>query len=184
MTIEEFVFQCLGAQGWRGTWCEGSSFIPIIELVRQLVEGKGIRFFPVEWDISGRHFVREELSDKETHILWAAISVVTDRLLEGFYKEWQTIDPRNATKSVSLDQLLDIWHSFGQDEIHRICARAMLGFYTAWWPDLTLHRDGKIRFVEVKKGSDKFTHRQSYWVRNFALPLDWDVVVLNVILEK
>ena len=186
MAIEEFVFKCLGAQGWRGTWCEGAPFVPIIYLVERLVKRKGIKFFPYEWDISGIHFVREGLSHEETQILWTAISEVTDGILEDFYKEYQSsFPPSGATRSLSLDQLLDIWHVFGQDEIYRICARAMLGFYKiGGWPDLTLHHDGKIRFVEVKKGSDKFTHTQSYWVRNFALPLDWDVVVLNVIVQK
>ena len=35
MAIEEFVFQCLSAQGWRGTWCEGLLFVPIIRLVER-----------------------------------------------------------------------------------------------------------------------------------------------------
>ncbi|HKZ42021.1 MAG TPA: VRR-NUC domain-containing protein, partial [Candidatus Hodarchaeales archaeon] len=127
-------------------------------------------------------FVREVLSDKETHILWTAIREVTDGLLEDLYKELPSLD---RTGLLSLAQLLDIWHIFGQEGIYRICARAMLGFYSyGGWPDLTLHRDGKIRFVEVKKGSDKLNRNQSYWVRNFALPLDWDVVVLNVVVPK
>ena len=130
--------------------------------------------------------MREGLSDKETHILWTAISEVTNGLLEDFYKEWQSLlYPTHTIRSEYIDQLLDIWHVFGQDEIYRICARAMLGFYKdGGWPDLTLHRDGKIRFVEVKKGRDRFRHTQSYWVRNFGRLLDWDVVVLNVIVQK
>jgi len=190
MAIEEFAFQSLGAQGWRGSWREGSGISYIVFLVQRLVNGKGIRFYPNVYDTSQFNtsgvvappFVREVLSDKETHILWTAIREVTDGLLEDLYKELPSLD---RTGLLSLAQLLDIWHIFGQEGIYRICARAMLGFYSyGGWPDLTLHRDGKIRFVEVKKGSDKLNRNQSYWVRNFALPLDWDVVVLNVVVPK
>lgn len=46
------------------------------------------------------------------------------------------------------------------------------------WPDLTLWKDDKIKFVEVKH-NDKIHKNQAYWIRNIGKPLNYDISLLK-----
>jgi len=48
------------------------------------------------------------------------------------------------------------------------------------WPDLTLLRDGKVHFVEVKLGTDRFTERQRDWAGSISHEMKLFPTLLHV----
>jgi hypothetical protein len=77
--------------------------------------------------------------------------------------------------------LLAGWRRLDIATLYKFCERTMLGFGGLGWPDLTLFKGQQMKFVEIKQAKDRFTHRQAYWVRNIAKPLNLDLVVLHVV---
>lgn len=49
------------------------------------------------------------------------------------------------------------------------------------WPDLTINKKGKLKFIEVKSKRDKLNTYQAYWFRNVALHTEVDAAVCHVV---
>jgi hypothetical protein len=83
-------------------------------------------------------------------------------------------------KTFTLDHLLTVCEGLSKRALAQIINLDVLGHMGMGWPDLTLQKDTALMFVEVKQSQDKFTHRQAYWIRNYAIPLGLDFTVLHV----
>lgn len=185
--IELFALKCFQSQGWNGDRCEGATFFLISDVVREYVEKAKVAYHPHEWRANRKPRVRVKLTTQETEILDKAIDQLDEsqfaKLYELSLKEpAKVILPRAAGSGLTLDHVLGCWRALKAHEIRQYCELHMLGFHGMGWPDLTLHRNSEMLFVEVKQKNDKFTHRQPYWFRNFARPMGWNVKVQQIVI--
>jgi hypothetical protein len=202
--LEHAALAYFAKAGWRGDPCEGASFDVALHLVRCWFVDHGVEFVPK--DVMQYRKGSRTINAEQRTALGAAISAITEAdLVEAFEtaqrlkgqpppnynehyfearkagrtpKPFLTLPPGSADMRV--DHLLEGWKAIGPDRLAQACERWMDGYGGAGWPDLTLHKDGLMRLVEVKGGSDKFTHRQTSFIRNIARPLGWSVEVLHV----
>lgn len=184
--IELFALECFKSQGWEGDRCEGAAFFVISHAVREFVEKARVAYHPQEWKMNRKPRIRTSLDPHESDVLDKAIEQLNELQLAKWYQcalktPHKAVIPKGAASGLTLAHVLSCWQVLGAQGVHRFCERQMLGFNGMGWPDLTLHRNKEMRFVEIKKDKDKFTHRQPYWFRNFARPMGWEVKVLNII---
>lgn len=182
--IEEFALNSFKSQGWEGERYEGKAIGILIAIVGDLVGRRGIKYFPGEWEPNSLPIVRERLSSAELDALSNATNTLSTAFVQSYCRSAHP-NPLFQGRIFCADEEIvetacEISTRFATTAIQSICHRVMLGFGGRGWPDLTLYREGELRFVEVKQKRDKFTHRQPYWVRNFALPLGLNVEVLHV----
>lgn len=94
-----------------------------------------------------------------------------------------SFDPRcpfYCVNEESLSVLTEILESTGLDllcQLQRIVAKDQLKL--SGWPDLTLVKDGKLTFVEVKT-TDRLTRQQKVWISRFVEPLDFNYIVISM----
>lgn len=79
--------------------------------------------------------------------------------------------------------VLELMEVAGVELLHRIATIFSTAPYDfrSGWPDLTIWRDGQLRFVEVKAPGDKLTSTQKNIAKHFALPLNLDFWMVDVI---
>lgn len=176
-SIESFALEYFKSLGWDGDRNEGEAFHVISEAVREFVESSKVAYHPQEWKTNRKPRVRTKLTSRESNVLDQAVKQLDETQLTWW-------PPGDRERGVTTPQVVKCWQALGEQDVYRFCERQMLGFNGKGWPDLTLHRNKELRFVEVKKDNDKFTHRQPYWFRNFARPMGWAVKVLNIISTK
>jgi hypothetical protein len=204
--VEAFALHYFNEIGWQGDCLEGSAFHFISQLIIKLCQKEGL-YCHGTW-YAERHVKenyscaflengfcqRNEVSKNELAALTQLIATIGEDMLEGIYSEW-CLDhraalvnrgvslPRVANSSTfSFETLLLTWRGFGFNNWVELCRLQLLGYGgKGGWPDLTLWKDGQLRFVEVKQASDKFTERQPSWVRNFARPMGLNVEVMHII---
>lgn len=187
--IEVFALECYEKQGWKGDRREGAAFYFISYAVQELVESKGITFFPSNLRSDGSLIGRESLNEQESAALNYAVNELDDAFFRRSYSRWRrdtflAYVTKTTPAEFSVEQVIGCYRVLGRQATYNLCERNMLGFTGMGWPDLTLYRENILRLVEVKSNSDKLTHRQAYWFRNCAIPLRWSVEVLHVNREK
>lgn len=192
-------------QGWRGEPCEGATFRTARTLIAGWFIDNGLDFGPTD-PVTLRPMNRKSLTQAEATALRAAASSLTTEELvqaartakelkgrapEGYrllsLEERKTgvrqkpflALPQGAS-TLKDDHIVEGWKALGLERTVQACEREMLGFGTVGWPDITMHRNGETRIVEVKKGSDKFTPRQADFMRSIARPLGWKIEFLHV----
>ena len=191
--------------GWRGDPCEGSTFHTAQTLIAGWFIDNGLDFGPTH-PVTHRPMNRTSLSPIEAATLRSgAESLTTDELVraaqtakalrgrapEGY--KFYSLEERKAglrqkpflalpqgSSTLKDEHIVEGWKALGIERTVQACERKMLGFGTVGWPDITMHRDGETRIVEVKKGGDKFTPRQADFMRNVARPLGWKIEFLHV----
>ena len=72
----------------------------------------------------------------------------------------------------------------GVDLLHRIATIFATNpyEYRRGWPDITMWKDGQLRFVEVKAPGDRLGKSQKVIAASFAGPLDLDFSLVEVTL--
>lgn len=192
-------------QGWRGDPCEGATFRTAQALIAGWFIDHGLDFGPTD-PLTHRPMNRTSLTPEEAMTLregaeslkaeglvQAALiaRALRGRAPEGYrllssadrkagvrQKPFLTLPQGSST--LTDEHIVEGWKALGVERTVQACERMMLGFGTGGWPDITMHRDGKTRIVEVKKGGDKFTPRQADFMRNVARPLGWKIEFLHV----
>lgn len=78
--------------------------------------------------------------------------------------------------------MLELFDHLGVDRLHAIAERFATASYDlrAGWPDLTLWRDGEVRFVEVKAPGDSTHASQARLTSNLLVPLGFRVGLAEV----
>lgn len=184
-TVEDSVLHRLRGDGWDGERGEGAAFNLAAWSVRRLMEKAGATYWPLRW-LSQQPAQERTLESTEVAALRAVVTKLRDDDIAATFSLWkrapQMIGLSTAANKfgVALDQVLKVWHAMGSKRLIDLCTLEMRGFGTVGWPDLTLHKAGSLRLIEVKSKKDSFTRGQAYWFRNIARPLKWDVEVLHV----
>ncbi len=78
-----------------------------------------------------------------------------------------------------------LWDAMGPNLIARLAAGVLEDPYLFrnGWPDLTLVRDGRVKFIEIKT-TDRLHHTQFTTIEELLLPVGLDVSVLLVTAQK
>lgn len=202
--IEHAALDYFAAKGWRGDPCEGASFKVGLHLARCWFADHDIDFVPK--DAMDYREGERALTEEQRIALAMAIDAINENELIAAFETakslkgqpapdyndyyWATRKAGRTPKPfltlppgmsvITSDHIVEGWRAIGPDRFARACERWMNGYGGAGWPDLTIHKNGVMRLVEVKGGSDKFTQRQADFIRNIARPLGWPVEVLHV----
>ena len=80
------------------------------------------------------------------------------------------------------DDVLGLFEHLGIDRLHAIAERFASASYDlrAGWPDLTLWREGEVRFVEVKAPGDSMHAKQARLISTLLVPLGFRVGLAEV----
>src|ERR1051325_3776691 len=132
------------------------------------------RFFEAQCTLLKGHEV--ELLDRiATAPLDQIESAAAEILNEAFI---QAAFPR-----VKLDLIIQLHRALGSELVAKIAQIFVTNPYAfrAGWPDLTLFKDGFVRFVEVKT-TDLLRAEQTRIIQNFAQPLRLNLAIAHVVL--
>lgn len=191
--VEEFSFNYFANAGWAGDCGEGSSLHLLMHVVRSLLEEQGIMYHNYWYRALSRKgcpngiHMRALIDEGEAKLIeHEANSILEPSRLAATYDAW-SLKPRNYplprkanAEMFPLRDFLAVCAALTPANLASMVKLDVLGYRGAGWPDLTLQKQSHLRFVEVKQGTDKFTHRQAYWIRNYAIPLALDFQVLHV----
>ncbi|EJM38389.1 VRR-NUC domain-containing protein [Pseudomonas sp. GM33] len=192
-SVESFSLDFFKSSGWSGEMFEGSTIQMLSFWARKILEKKGVRYNGFYYgdllfaDKSSKGiFRRSSISEPELSVINEVLSILNIEKISEIHSTWvKNVKkfplPRNVTPDVlDIVHLESVWSGISNEIFKRILLRQILGFNGLGWPDLTLQKNGNLKFVEVKQADDKFTHRQAYWLRNFARPLGLNMSVLHV----
>jgi len=192
-SVERFAFDFFRNQGWTGDTFEGFAILLLLFKLRRNLEAQDIKLHNYYYrSLSKSHFPnniykRDGIDPDESKIIdWEVEFILQDRGRQATYEQWHKLHKsftiaRNVTpEKFSIESFFAVCDGLTSSVLSRITHLMVMGYLGAGWPDLTLQRNKELSFVEVKQGSDKFTHRQAYWIRNFAVPLGLDFTVLHV----
>ena len=133
-------------------------------------EISGSSFFTSPYDNETTEFFEKVTVEKTvTEFIWSLNSMSFDPLC-----------PFYCLDEESLCILTEILESTGLDllcQLQRIVAKDQLKL--SGWPDLTLVKDGKLTFVEVKT-TDRLTRQQKVWISRFVEPLNFNYIVIKI----
>lgn len=84
--------------------------------------------------------------------------------------------------AVQREHVLGLFEHLGAERLHAIAERFAAASYElrAGWPDLTLWRDGEVRFVEVKGPGDSMHASQARLISSLLVPLGFQVTLTEV----
>lgn len=180
--VEDAALAHFAADGWSGAAAEGGLILTLIKaasfaklstrnadtfieaLYHQNVAFEEDRFDPKEMVDTVRRATRDQLANN-----WKVISA-TAGTTPAFYPKvtW-----------THLEGLFDALKNERLAEIAAIFATAPYDL-RAGWPDLTLWRDGRIMFAEVKSPTDQMHASQSRLISTVLVPLGFDTVLIEV----
>lgn len=191
--VERFSLNYYKHFGWSGESREGSSIFLILFCFRKVLEQKNIlqhglynsKVFQADRSSKGI-FTRDSISPEEHTVIDGLIEKLDEEKIEYIYSIWEK-SPRKfptprglAPDNFSLSDLIAVWQGLTPKLIKGLVELELFGFGGLGWPDLTMSKEGRMQFTEVKQTSDKLTHRQGYWARNIAKPLILDPSVLHI----
>ena len=197
VSVEESLFQSFRSEGWEGTFTEGN-------LVLQLLDACSHERYPVvfrnsttsvisymghsfdEWNFDRSCLCENILSSDLDRVInnWKIMSnpdplVVRDR--DGWEIQIDT-NMMMDDPSLTLENFVGLYQSLGKDLLFDIATIFSSDPYRfrSGWSDLTLWRDGKVRFVEVKGPGDTLHESQFSHIDHFVrrLNLDYSVAVV------
>jgi hypothetical protein len=182
LAIEEFVFYWYLDQGWDGDFCEGATFILIDFIIKNAFESEGLSYYPIYRKRNDKYIDCKPIRPKDLALIKYTLNTLSSNEIKNYSEN--SFVPLPKLGKYSLEMAIAGWKHIRKSHrgvMAKICERAMLGYFEGrGWPDITLFRGNDLKLVEIKKGNDKFTHRQAYWIRNYALPLNLDFQVMHV----
>lgn len=190
--VEKFSFDFFTNQGWTGDSYEGATIHLLLFILRRNLEAQGVKLHNYWYGglsktiYPGGIYKRERIEPHETEIIeWEVDFVKGKAGRNAAYELWRLHYQSFPMRHLSPEKFLRehfqaVCEGLSQPVLNNITTLMVMGYLGAGWPDLTLQREKALNFVEVKQGADKFTHRQAYWIRNFAVPLALDFTVLHV----
>ena len=191
--VEEFSFDFYKKQGWAGDSGEGASIHLLSFVLKKRLDARQLKYHGYYYSKLNQQlyphgvYTRDRIQVAELDIIEHEIGVLLEfsGLLEAYelwHKHHRSFGlPRKVNPdNLPLDDFLAVCEGLSKPFFASFVNLQILGYGGMGWPDLTLQRDAKLKFVEVKQSQDKFTRGQAYWIRNFALPLGLDFKVLHV----
>lgn len=167
--------------GWEGLACEGSAVLMLMKAAC-LDHLAGINTFGSRADACMRFFEaqciihRDRAPEIVRDIEQATEAVVRANLAEiAAQPEYPTIYPM-----MNADALIAVWHAITPTGLATFARRIFDDpSFRAGWPDLTIAREGKVRFVEVKT-TDKLHASQRDVILGILQPSGADVQVMQI----
>lgn len=192
--VEEFVLDLHRKDGWEGDRLEGASLMFFCNVAKKMAVKRGVRFnlhydkpFPQDQVDAKRQggLTKDELKELASMYEELNDESEVERILEIVKAREEDKTPvialpKGSATHLTTDGLLRAWRSLDISAWVKLFELGALGYSTFGWPDLTLTKNGRLKFVEVKQGSDKFTMRQPYWWRNIGRPMQFNVSVAHV----
>ncbi|WP_132999806.1 VRR-NUC domain-containing protein [Luteimonas arsenica] len=204
MTVERAVLSQYEADGWRGYHREGGLILNLIKCMSFPEISPRHRMTYIEALYAQNVAFKEDYFTKAT--LLANLKRATpDQVKRNF--EMMMSAPPPLRKSVSslfkrpkasvpvkapsiLDwfpgletwMLVELMEVAGVDLLHRIATIFSTDPYEfrRGWPDLTIWKDGQLRFVEVKAPGDSLGKSQRTIAQHFAIPLALEFSIVDV----
>ena len=133
-----------------------------------------------------RHIqVYYELRKQRPDILLSAIrsanEVTIRRALRSMFRYDRCAEMQ--TKPFADDMIIGMWKALTCEQRTGIAARCFNNIGYIGWPDLTLIRDGKLKFVEVKT-TDRLHASQVHTYLNVAIPLGLDFEIVQLCPDR
>jgi hypothetical protein len=198
MTVERAVLSHFESQGWRGYWREGGLLLSLIKSMsfKSLDYDERTRYIEALYTLaaqpqSGRPYTVSDL-------LACVAAATPEQIARNFdhmnsrgpfhevHENWSssnTSSIQDAYPGLERWMLLELFQVAGTDLLHRIATIFATDPYEfrRGWPDITMWKDGQLRFVEVKAPGDSLGKSQKTIAQHFALPLGLDFTMIDVL---
>ncbi len=195
--MERAALSHFNQQGWRGFSGEGGLLLTLIKAMsfQNLGYDERTRYIEALYTLAadsrhGRPYRVADLLSNLANANQHQVAVNFDHMASrGPHVEHTSWGHSSNTSSV-LDvfpglerwMLLELLTVAGSDLLHRIATIFATNpyEYRRGWPDITMWRDGQLRFVEVKAPGDSLGKSQKVIAQMFAIPLGLDFTLLDV----
>jgi hypothetical protein len=179
---EEFVAAQLATVGFKCCWCEGGSLNLLMKaaaldvLVRRNIFGSREdairRFLEAQFTL---------LNDHRLEIVSRIRSIADDQLQANIFEICSDAFIRSFYPRVSSAFVTALAQAVGQHHLADVATLFITNpyGYRAGWPDLTIVKDGRLSFVEVKT-TDKLHASQMRFAREVARPLNLPCSVVRL----
>lgn len=199
--VERAVLSHFQVAGWRGFWREGGLLLTLIKAMsfEKLNYDERTRFVEAIYTLAadsqyGRTY---EVADLLAQLHRATAEQVS-RNFDHMNSRGPHTDAGTNWTSTNSSSLQDIWPGLevwmllellevaGVDLLHRIASVFATNpyEYRRGWPDITMWKDGQLRFVEVKAPGDSLGKSQKVIAASFAKPLGLDFSLVDVNREE
>lgn len=181
-SMEEAVLDHYRSDGWNGAASEGGLILTLI---------KAASFAKLQV----RHadtfiealYAQNVAFDEDRFTKGELIALVSRATRTQVERNWEIIAASTGISptyypAVRRDHVTGLFEVLGTDRLAAIAEAFSTAPYDfrAGWPDLTLWRDGAVRFVEVKAPGDSFHTSQARLISKLLLPLGFSVSLAEV----
>lgn len=186
--VEDFALNYYKMQGWRGVARESSAIGTFTSQVAKYCQDRDVYYcgYTKAIVMRGTPIEPRKLGDREKSLIREAVAYCLSDLPRTYkIANESSIDPFSKNTfggyiELKLEDFIATCHAYGEELLNQHCIAQMHIHVSAGHPDLTIYKDGKLAFVEVKQGGDKFTPRQPYWIKDFGKKLNYDISVLHI----
>jgi hypothetical protein len=175
---EEAAFAMLKGEGYRGSFCEGGAIFTLMHAASldYLAE---VNTFNDRIDACRRFFKAQCVihKDKKEMIL-KEIDRSDEKVIRKNLKELNLL---SQLGSYDEDIIINLWKAIGKNKLYRISEKYIDNPYqfSSGWPDLTLFKDNKVIFIEIKT-TDKLHKSQIILIRDLFKPLNLNCKVMEI----
>lgn len=198
LSVERAVLSHFAKDGWQGYWREGGLLLSLIKAMSfpEFGHDERTRYIEALYTIAadpsyGRSYTVPELLENVAKATPEQISANFDHMdSSGPFVSAE--DGVTFASTTSLQyffpgleswMLLELFDVAGRELIHQIATIFATDpyEYRRGWPDLTIWKDGMLRFVEVKAPGDSLGKSQKVIAQTFARPLGLDFMLVDVV---
>ena len=201
LSVERAVLSHFEREGWRGYWGEGGLLLTLIKAMsfRELDYDQRTRYIEALYTLAAdaKYDMSYTVDDLLGNLRTATAAQVARNFdhmnSRGPFHE--TAERFTSSDSTSLQDnwpglarwmVLELLEVAGHDILHRIASTFASNPYDfrRGWPDITMWKDGQLRFVEVKAPGDKIVSSQKVIASAFARPLELDFCLATVTVQQ
>lgn len=197
LSVERAVLSHLEREGWRGFWGEGGLLLNLIKCMSfpELPLHHRLTYIEAIY-AQNIAFNNEKVPVKRLlSTLLEATPAQVQRNFSLMLDRGPFVTKRGPVTSTSTGSVLDFFPGLepwmlvelfqvaGHDLLHRIASTFARDpyEYRRGWPDLTVWKDGQLRFVEVKAPGDSLGKSQKTIAATFSAPLGLDFSLAAVV---
>jgi len=181
-TVETGALEHYRSIGWDGAASEGGLILTLIKAASfEALDVRNADTFVEALYAQNVAFDQDRFAPER---LIATVSNATRRQIE---RNWKVIAASAGNSpayypNVREHHVTSLFDALGPDRLAEIATVFATAPYDlrAGWPDLTLWKEGKVKFVEVKGPSDSFHASQARLISKLLLPLGFDVGLAEV----
>ncbi|MEQ7757488.1 VRR-NUC domain-containing protein [Xanthomonas sp. WHRI 8370] len=200
LSVERAAMSHFTQQGWRGFSGEGGLLLTLIKAMsfQSLGYDERTRYTEALYTLAaersyGRPYTVADLLGSLSRATQQQVAANFDHMASRGPHVEQTSWGHSSNTSSVLDvfpglerwMLLELLTVAGPDLLLRIATIFASNpyEYRRGWPDITMWKDGRLRFVEVKAPGDSLAKSQKLTAQAFAVPLALDFTLLDIAAE-